>query len=275
MQDWHPVPFRAKNVQPGLAVPHYNGAGFDRRVCFDHEEQPKAPVHMQPRKEHPRADVLQIEYRQAPVELQLPWLQMQELYAGHGRVEISPPGAARGRSRKFMVTATTADADQDRRVRRHRSFLYVATWVAGAATTLVPTLVFSEKHIFGETPLRERLPLAGIVFLEYALSFMALVVDSRLAFGGGFVLASAAIMTLASGTGGVIVGIFSMWGWGHLQTSEVWALSFLGFAFFSNVVFLGSSVLYARAIRTRISGEGFLLGLGASLGLAWLYFRHW
>jgi hypothetical protein len=74
---------------------------------------------------------------------------------------------------------------------------------------------FSEKHIFGETPLRERLPFAGIVFLEYALSCVALAADSRLAFAGGFVLASAAIMTLASGAGGVIIGIFSMWGWGH------------------------------------------------------------
>jgi hypothetical protein len=200
---------------------------------------------------------------------------MQELQVSPRRVEISFARRCKGGSREFMVAATSASADADRRVHRYRLFLYAAMWVAGAATTLVPTLVFSEKHISGETPLRGRLLLAGIVFLEYALSCLTLVADKRLAFACGFVIASAAILTLASGAGGILIGIFSMWGWGHLHTSEIWALSFLGFAFFSNTVFLGSSVLYARAIRTRISGEGLLLGLGASLGLAWLCFRHW
>jgi hypothetical protein len=51
----------------------------ERRTGCDNEEQSKAPVHVRPPKEYPRADVRQGKACEAPKELQLPRLQMQEL----------------------------------------------------------------------------------------------------------------------------------------------------------------------------------------------------
>jgi hypothetical protein len=90
----------------------------------------------------------------------------------------------------------------------------VAIIVAAVANIIVPIVAMGERHISRQVPFGNRLPLAAILFLEYAMSYAMAATDSLVALSGGFVLTSAAVMTLGSGEFAFIVGMFSLWGAG-------------------------------------------------------------
>jgi hypothetical protein len=134
----------------------------------------------------------------------------------------------------------------------------VAIIVATVANILVPIVAMGEKHIIGQVPFGNRLPLAAILFLEYAMNYAMAATGSLVAISGGFVLTPAAVMKLGSGAFAFIVGVFSLWGAGPRTSVESWALWFSSFCFVSNAAFLLLAIRYAVSIRRRVIVQSFL-----------------
>jgi hypothetical protein len=151
----------------------------------------------------------------------------------------------------------------------------VVVIVAGIANMLVQIVAMSERHIFGQVPFGNRLPLAAILLLEYAMCYAMAAIESLVAISGGFVLTSAAAMTLGSGAFAFILGRFSLWGAGHRTSVESWGLGFIGFCFVSNAAFLVLAVRYAVYIPRQDTVQSFLGGVALALVLPGIVARLW
>jgi hypothetical protein len=169
-----------------------------------------------------------------------------------------------------LADISTASAQDAITSPPRRHILGVALCVAGIANALVPAVFFSETHLFGQTEPRFRALVAFVVIVEYAIVFLLLLLHANAGFASGYAVATAAIVTLGSTVLAFITVAPAGWDWDALY-AEILALGGLAFAVLSNSVFLVTSIRYARAIHPRFHLGGFVLGIGASLALIFLY----
>jgi hypothetical protein len=156
------------------------------------------------------------------------------------------------------------------RPRRH--FLCVALVVAAIANALVPAVFFSGTHLFGQTDARYRTAVAVVVLIEYAIAFLLLLLHANVGFASGYAVATSAIVALGSAALAFLTLSTAGWSWNALY-AEIAGVAGIAFAVLSNVVFLASSIRYARAIHPRLHLGGFFLGVAASLVPIYLYTR--
>ena len=168
------------------------------------------------------------------------------------------------------VSASLAQGAATPRPRRH--FLCVALVVAAIANALVPAVFFSGTHLFGQTDPRYRIMVAVVVLVEYAIAFLLLLLHANVGFASGYAVATSAIVTLGSAALTFLTLNTAEWSWTALY-AEIAGVAGIAFAVLSNVVFLASSIRYARAIPPRLHLGGFFLGVAASLVLVYLYTR--
>jgi hypothetical protein len=156
------------------------------------------------------------------------------------------------------------------RPRRH--FLCVALVVAAIANALVPAVFFSGTQLFGQTDPRYRIMVALVVLLEYAIAFLLLLLHANVGFASGYAVATSAIVALGSAALAFLTLGTAGWS-GSALYPEIAGVVGIAFAVVSNVVFLASSVRYARAIHPRLHLGGFFLGVAASVIPIYLYTR--
>lgn len=144
--------------------------------------------------------------------------------------------------------------------------------VAALANALVPAVLFSETHFFGQADPRYRALVAVVVVAEYAITLSLLLLHANVGFASGYAVATAAIVTLGSAVLSFITVDLAGWGWNAPYTA-ILVLGGFALAVLSNTVFLVASIRYARAIHPRLHLGGFVLGMGVSLALIFLYVR--
>ncbi len=170
------------------------------------------------------------------------------------------------------VEISTSPAQDAAAPRPRRHFLCVTLCVAAVANALVPAVFFSATSFFGHTDPRYRALVASVVLVEYAIAFLLLLLHANVGFASGYVVATAAVVTLGSAVLAFLIVGFASWASNALY-GEILVLGGLAFAVLSNAVFLSASIRYARAIHPRLHLGGFVLGIGASLALLFLYAR--
>jgi hypothetical protein len=153
-----------------------------------------------------------------------------------------------------------------------RHFLCVALVIAAIANAVVPAVFFAGTHLFGQTDLRYRMIVALIVLVEYAIAFLLLLLHANVGFASGYAVATSAIVALGSAALAFLTLRTAGWSWNAFY-AEIAGVAGIAFAVLSNVVFLTSSIRYARAIHPRLHMGGFLLGVAASLVPIYLYTR--
>jgi hypothetical protein len=156
--------------------------------------------------------------------------------------------------------------------RPRRDFLCVALVIAAIANALVPAVFFSGTHLFGQTDPRYRIAVAAVVLIEYAIAFLLLLLHANVGFASGYAVATSAIVALGSAALAFLTLSTAGWSWTALY-AEIAGVAGIAFAVLSNVVFLASSIRYARAIHPRLHLGGFFLGVAASLVPVYLYTR--
>ena len=168
--------------------------------------------------------------------------------------------------------SSTSRAQEIPASRSSRSLPCSALCVAALANVLVPTVFFSETHLFGQTSAKYRAMIALVVLGEYAIAFLLMLVHANVGFASGYAVATSAVVTLGSAGLAYLILRPAGWGWGALSV-EIVVLAGLAFAVLSNVIFFVASVRYAHAIHPRLHLGGFLLGVAASFALLLLYAR--
>jgi hypothetical protein len=187
--------------------------------------------------------------------------------------DVKPGKAGIIRAIRLMssnASAVLAQGAETPRPRRH--FLCVALVVAAMANALVPAVFFSVTHLFGQTDPRYRIVVAAVILAEYALAFLLLLLHANVGFASGYAVATSAIVALGSAALAFLTLDTAGWSWNALY-AEIAGVAGIAFAVLSNVVFLASSIRYARAIHPRLHLGGFFLGVAASLVPIYLYIR--
>jgi hypothetical protein len=156
--------------------------------------------------------------------------------------------------------------------RPRRPMLCTALCVAAIANALVPAVLFSETHLFGQTNPRYRMVVAAVVLAEYGIALLLVLLHANVGFASGYAVATAAIVTLGSAALTYVTVAPASWGWSP-RYMELVVLAGFAFAIVSNVAFLAASIRYARAIHPRLHLGGFFLGITASLALIFIYTR--
>lgn len=155
---------------------------------------------------------------------------------------------------------------------RPRRQVLVALAVAALANALVPAVLFSATRLFGQVDPGYRALVAAVVVAEYAVVFLLLYLHANVGFASGYAVATATVVTLGSAVLAFITLEPASWDPSSLL-GNVLVLAGFAFAFLSNAVFLLASIRYARAIHPRLHLGGFLLGIGATVALVFLYTR--
>jgi len=165
---------------------------------------------------------------------------------------------------------STSPAEDAAAPRPRRHFLCTSLCVAALANAIVPAVLFSQSKFFGPTDPRYRALVAAVVLTEYAIAFLLLLLHANVGFAGGYSVATAAVVTVASAALAFVTLFPARWDWSTLG-GEVLVVGGFTFAVLSNLVFLAASIRYARAVHPRLHLGGFILGIAASVAVVYLY----
>jgi len=156
----------------------------------------------------------------------------------------------------------------EQQVRRY--FLRTALCFAALANGLVPAALFSNTEIFGHIEPWHRFLVTLFVVIEYAIALFVLHLRANVGFASGYVVGSAAIVTVVSSLLAFLTVHTASWTWRAIH-AQSFALGWFAIVFFANLVFFVASVRYARAIHPRIHLGGFSLGIATSVALVLTY----
>jgi hypothetical protein len=151
----------------------------------------------------------------------------------------------------------------------HTKSLATVLCIAAVANALVPTVLFCDARLFGDSSPHNRALIAIIVVIEYAIGLLLLILKANSDFASGYLVASSAIAALAY----VIVALATVeptaWGWNNLH-AIVFVLGGFAFAVSSNIFLLVASARYSRAMNPRLHVV-FSLGIVTSLAVLFLW----
>jgi len=151
-----------------------------------------------------------------------------------------------------------------------RRILAIALCVAALANALVPVVWLANARMFGDSNPHNRIVVAGVMIVEYAVGLLLLLANANIAFAGGYVVACGAIVTLASAILALATIEPGTWDWTELY-AVIAVLGGFAFALLSNIVLLVTSIRYARAVNRPLHIGGFSLGIATSLAVLFFY----